>query len=217
MQDLERCALALLSDPAVAGWVQQRLDARLRHVLIDEFQDTSNLQWQALLGWLSSYAGAGGGASGQRPLSVFIVGDPKQSIYRFRGAEPRVFEAARTLRRRRPRGHDLACNHTRRNAPRRGATRSTRCSGRRAADGEFDGFVAAQHRARRRRSRVDVWHAPDPPGDERAGRGAPHRVARLADRAAPRARRSRARRTRRAASRRGVRQLIAPRRGSRAT
>ena len=47
MQDLERCALAMLSDPAVAGWVQQRLDARLRHVLIDEFQDTSNLQWQA--------------------------------------------------------------------------------------------------------------------------------------------------------------------------
>ena len=48
MQDLERCALQMLSDAAIAGWLQQRLDARLRHVLIDEFQDTSTLQWQAL-------------------------------------------------------------------------------------------------------------------------------------------------------------------------
>lgn len=140
MQDLERCALVLLSDPVVAGWVQQRLDARLRHVLIDEFQDTSNLQWQALLGWLSSYAGAGGGASGRRPLSVFIVGDPKQSIYRFRGAEPRVFQAARTFVVEGLGGHDLACNHTRRNA--RAVLDAVNavflpC----AAAGEFDGFV----------------------------------------------------------------------------
>ena len=116
MQDLERGALALLADPATSGWVQQRLDARLRHVLIDEFQDTSNLQWQALQSWLASYAGAGGGASGRQPLSVFIVGDPKQSIYRFRGAEPRVFAAARRFVVEGLAGHDLACNHTRRNA-----------------------------------------------------------------------------------------------------
>src|SRR5262245_45524114 len=69
MQDLERGALALLADPATSGWVQQRLDARLCHVLIDEFQDTSNLQWQALQSWLGSYAGVGGGASGQHPMS----------------------------------------------------------------------------------------------------------------------------------------------------
>ena len=98
MADLERCALALLRDGDLAGWVQERLDARVRHVLIDEFQDTSPLQWHALHAWLSAYAGAGGGASGQRPPSVFIVGDPKQSIYRFRRAEPRVFEAAARFR-----------------------------------------------------------------------------------------------------------------------
>ncbi|HEY6134476.1 MAG TPA: UvrD-helicase domain-containing protein, partial [Rubrivivax sp.] len=117
MADLETAALKLLCDTTLSGWVQQRLDTRLKHLLIDEFQDTSPLQWQALFGWLSSYAGAGGGASGQRPLSVFIVGDPKQSIYRFRRAEPRVFEAAREFVVHGLAGAVLECDHTRRCAP----------------------------------------------------------------------------------------------------
>jgi len=117
MNDLERGALAVLGDAELAGWVQERLDAQLRHLLIDEFQDTSPLQWQALYAWLSGYSGAGGGGSGQRPLSVFIVGDPKQSIYRFRRAEPRVFAAARDFVRDGLGGAVLACDHTRRNAP----------------------------------------------------------------------------------------------------
>ncbi|MDR7295209.1 ATP-dependent helicase/nuclease subunit A [Pelomonas aquatica] len=112
MNDLERGALALLSKPELAGWVQQRLDARVRHLLIDEFQDTSPLQWQALHGWLSAYAGAGASQ-----ISVFIVGDPKQSIYRFRRAEPRVFAAAGEFVREGLAGVGLACDHTRRNAP----------------------------------------------------------------------------------------------------
>lgn len=117
MNDLERGALALLGDPGLAGWVQERLDAQVRHLLIDEFQDTSPLQWHALYAWLSGYVGAGGGASGQRPPSVFIVGDPKQSIYRFRRAEPRVFAAARDFVREGLGGVLLACDHTRRNSP----------------------------------------------------------------------------------------------------
>lgn len=117
MPDLERAARMLLSDPVLAGAVQERLDTRLRHVLVDEFQDTSPLQWQALQAWLSGYAGAGGGASGARPPSVFIVGDPKQSIYRFRRAEPRVFEAAKDFVTEALGGRVLACDHTRRNAP----------------------------------------------------------------------------------------------------
>ncbi|MCW7540802.1 UvrD-helicase domain-containing protein, partial [Aquabacterium sp. A7-Y] len=117
MSDLERCALRLLGDHEVAGWLLERLDTRVRQVLIDEFQDTNPLQWQALSTWLSSYAGAGGGGSGQRPPGVFIVGDPKQSIYRFRRAEPRVFEAAKQLVVHGLGGAVLACDHTRRNAP----------------------------------------------------------------------------------------------------
>ena len=117
MPDLERAAEALLGDSDVAGWVQERLDQRVRHVLIDEFQDTNPQQWQLLQGWLSSYTGAGGGASGQQALAVFIVGDPKQSIYSFRGAEPRVFEAARDFVMQGLQGSVLQCDHTRRNAP----------------------------------------------------------------------------------------------------
>jgi ATP-dependent helicase/nuclease subunit A len=117
MADLERAAEALLGDAALAGWMQQRLDQQLRLVLIDEFQDTSPLQWQVLQGWLSGYGGAGGGASGQQPLALFLVGDPKQSIYRFRGAEPRVFEAARGFVQQALEGRVLSCDHTRRNAP----------------------------------------------------------------------------------------------------
>ncbi len=117
MPDLERAAEALLGDSEMAGWVQERLDQQVRQVLIDEFQDTSPLQWQALQAWLSSYAGAGGGTSGQQPPGVFIVGDPKQSIYRFRGAEPRVFAAAQQFVVEGLDGQLLNCDHTRRNAP----------------------------------------------------------------------------------------------------
>ncbi len=114
MNDLERLALALLSEHELSGWVQQRLDARVRHLLIDEFQDTSPVQWHALQAWLAGYAGAGGGADAP---SVFIVGDPKQSIYRFRRAEPRVFEAAQDFLRQALGGVVAACDHTRRCAP----------------------------------------------------------------------------------------------------
>jgi ATP-dependent helicase/nuclease subunit A len=114
MGDLERVALALLSEHELSGWVQQRLDARVRHLLIDEFQDTSPLQWHALQAWLAAYAGAGGGVAAPR---LFIVGDPKQSIYRFRRAEPRVFAAAQRFVVEALDGKVAACDHTRRCAP----------------------------------------------------------------------------------------------------
>lgn len=112
MSDLEQAAVVMLSDPVLFGWIQQRLDARIRHLLVDEFQDTNPLQWQALLAWLSGYAGAG---SGEAP-GVFIVGDPKQSIYRFRRAEPQVFRAAQRFVVQGLGGDLLACDHTHRNA-----------------------------------------------------------------------------------------------------
>lgn len=56
-------------------------------MLLDEFQDTNPLQWQILLAWLAAYSDAA------RP-GIFLVGDPKQSIYRFRRAEPKLFSVA---------------------------------------------------------------------------------------------------------------------------
>jgi ATP-dependent helicase/nuclease subunit A len=133
MGDLERAALALMSDPVLSGWVQERLDARVRHLLIDEFQDTNPLQWQALSAWLSGYTGAG-----QAP-SVFLVGDPKQSIYRFRRAEPQVFKAAQRFVAEGLGGDLLSCDHTRRNAP---AIIDTvnQVMGQAQAIGEFDSY-----------------------------------------------------------------------------
>ncbi len=110
MNDIERAALRMLGDDLLSGWVQEKLDAQVRHLLIDEFQDTNPLQWQALRAWLESYAGAG------RAPSVFVVGDPKQSIYRFRRAEPQVFIAAQRFVREALGGDLLSCDHTRRNA-----------------------------------------------------------------------------------------------------
>ena len=170
MSDLERCGLALLRDATLAGWVQERLDARIRHVLIDEFQDTSPLQWHALHAWLSAYAGAGGGASGQRPPGVFIVGDPKQSIYRFRRAEPRVFAAARAFVVGALGGSMLACDHTRRNSPELLASLNAVFAQAQGA-GEFSGFRAHTTELGAR-DRAGVFMLPRVPRPARAERGA---------------------------------------------
>ena len=85
--DAEWKVLQLLRDEATSAFIQARLDARYRHVLLDEFQDTNPLQWQILRAWLDAYSDSA------RPV-VFLVGDPKQSIYRFRRAEPRLFAVA---------------------------------------------------------------------------------------------------------------------------
>jgi ATP-dependent helicase/nuclease subunit A len=53
--DLELGVAQMISDPHVAAYWQARLDARYRHILIDEFQDTNPLQWQILRAWLAAY------------------------------------------------------------------------------------------------------------------------------------------------------------------
>ncbi|WP_341889181.1 UvrD-helicase domain-containing protein [Variovorax sp. YR752] len=170
MNDLEHGALALLRDATLAGWVQERLDARIRHVLIDEFQDTSPLQWHALHAWLAAYAGAGGGASGQRAPALFVVGDPKQSIYRFRRAEPRVFGAVREFVVEALGGCVLECDHTRRNEPAVLAALNAVFEQAQSA-GEIDGYRAhttesADHGA------PALWMLPRVPRPPDAARGA---------------------------------------------
>ena len=72
-----------------------KLDAQLRHILIDEFQDTSVTQWALLRHLMAGWESVGMGQEKQG-RTLFLVGDPMQSIYRFRKAEPALFTTAKT-------------------------------------------------------------------------------------------------------------------------
>ena len=109
--DLEIGVSQLMADSANAAYLQSRLDAKYKHILVDEFQDTNPLQWQILRAWLEGY-----GQDESKP-TVFIVGDPKQSIYRFRRADPRLFNDAQAFLVKEMQAASLNQNTTRRNAP----------------------------------------------------------------------------------------------------
>ncbi|WP_370624793.1 UvrD-helicase domain-containing protein [Polynucleobacter sp. MG-27-Goln-C1] len=109
--DLEIGVGQLMADSANAAYLQSRLDAKYKHILVDEFQDTNPLQWQILRAWLEGY-----GQDESKP-TVFIVGDPKQSIYRFRRADPRLFNDAQAFLVKEMNAAALNQNTTRRNAP----------------------------------------------------------------------------------------------------
>jgi len=90
-----------------------RLESRYHHVLVDEFQDTSRAQWELVSLLIQSW---GEGLGLATHPSIFIVGDRKQSIYRFRDAEVAVLnDAARYIEALRPTG-----------TPRRSISRSFR-------------------------------------------------------------------------------------------
>ena len=108
--DVEWLAARLLTNDDHAAFLHARLDSRYKHVLLDEFQDTNPLQWAALKGWLAGY-----GSDHERP-TVLMVGDPKQSIYRFRRADARLFEAAGAWLEGDWQAARIELNHTRRNA-----------------------------------------------------------------------------------------------------
>ena len=69
--------------------IRYRLDRGIDHVLVDEAQDTSPAQWQVINAVVSDFHAGEGAANTNR--TVFVVGDDKQSIYSFQGAEPREF------------------------------------------------------------------------------------------------------------------------------
>lgn len=85
---------ALLTDPAVAQWVLFRLDGGIDHILVDEAQDTSPAQWE-VIDLLTQEFTSGEGARADRDRTVFVVGDRKQSIYSFQGADPDHFGTKR--------------------------------------------------------------------------------------------------------------------------
>jgi ATP-dependent helicase/nuclease subunit A len=108
--DVEWQVAQLLLNSDDAEYIQMKLDARYQQILLDEFQDTNPIQWQILQAWFESAR-----TSHVMPR-VFLVGDPKQSIYRFRGAEAGLFDLARTYLQTHGDAHYLQQNNTRRSS-----------------------------------------------------------------------------------------------------
>ncbi len=90
--DLIEKALHLLSEEQSA-WVHYKLDLGIDHVLIDEAQDTSEPQWDIVKALTAEFFAGRGARDVNR--SIFAVGDEKQSIFSFQGAEPKQFETSK--------------------------------------------------------------------------------------------------------------------------
>lgn len=85
LEELNKKARLLFDESGLSiAEVYYRLAAKFTHYLIDEFQDTSILQWHNLEAMVEDALASGG--------SLFYVGDKKQAIYRFRGGEAKLFD-----------------------------------------------------------------------------------------------------------------------------
>ncbi len=84
----------LLYKPGAAQWVLYKLDGGIDHVLIDEAQDTSPEQWE-IIRKLTEEFFAGTGRERDQLRTIFAVGDEKQSIFSFQGADPGQFDINR--------------------------------------------------------------------------------------------------------------------------
>lgn len=97
--DLINRTAALLSRGDVSRWVHYKLDQGIDHILVDEAQDTSPVQWTIIQSLAEDFFSGETARDGNR--TMFAVGDEKQSIYSFQGARPERFsdESIETERR----------------------------------------------------------------------------------------------------------------------
>lgn len=79
----------LLTRSEVSEWVRYKLDMGIKHILVDEAQDTAPVQWEIIDALAEAFAYDEKDA--HLPRTLFAVGDEKQSIYSFQGADPTVF------------------------------------------------------------------------------------------------------------------------------
>jgi ATP-dependent helicase/nuclease subunit A len=87
--DLIEKLAALLKDEVQGSWVRYKLDAGISHILVDEGQDTNQRQWEVIGALVDDFFF--GESAADRPRTIFSVGDQKQSIFSFQGADPEVF------------------------------------------------------------------------------------------------------------------------------
>ena len=81
----------LLQNSEAAEWVQYKLDGGIKHILLDEAQDTSPEQWDIINILAAPFFQASPDDDPNKPRTLFAVGDEKQSIYGFQGARPEQF------------------------------------------------------------------------------------------------------------------------------
>ena len=91
--DLIRRTSQLMGNARAAQWVLYKLDSGLNHILLDEAQDTSPAQWQIFQALAEEFF-AGSGQPKKHNRTIFVVGDRKQSIYSFQGADAATFAQA---------------------------------------------------------------------------------------------------------------------------
>ncbi len=113
-------AQRLLSQSNVSAWVMYKLDGGIDHVLVDEAQDTSPEQWEIVRAVTGEFFAGKGRREADR--SLFVVGDEKQSIFRFQGADPAGLFSNRQyflgkLQDARMEGEVVALTHSYRSAP----------------------------------------------------------------------------------------------------
>ena len=93
--DLISATERLLRTPGRAEWVLYKLDGKLSHILLDEAQDTSPKQWTLINALTGEFFSGEGSVRPDTPRTQFVVGDEKQSIYSFQGADPDHFGVER--------------------------------------------------------------------------------------------------------------------------
>lgn len=118
--DLLLMTIKLLSDSEHSGYLLYTLDISIDHILVDEAQDLSPLQWQ-LIQLLTEEFFSGSSAK-DYDRTIFIVGDFKQSIFSFQGAEPEIFKNIRLYYRSKVKAVqqkwlEVELNHSFRSAP----------------------------------------------------------------------------------------------------
>lgn len=92
--DLIMKTYELLNNKALAPWIMYKLDQKIDHILVDEAQDTSPMQWEIIKSLCEEFF-SGESSKNDVNRSIFVVGDIKQSIYSFQGADPYSFSKTR--------------------------------------------------------------------------------------------------------------------------
>lgn len=137
-------------------WVLYKLDGGIDHVLVDEAQDTNPDQWRVIEALTQEFFTGLGTHEDDNPRTIFAVGDVKQSIYSFQGADPAEFERMKHLFA----DHVPKAEQVWREVPMTVSFRSTRAV-LRAVDAVFSDPTVAQGVEIDDTIRHDAWRAQD--------------------------------------------------------